>query len=71
MEWISVEDKLPEIGRRIIGATPIDEDCWSMETGKFCNPENFNGLAVLGSQPRGWWQWISHWMPLPEPPKEE
>lgn len=61
--WISVEDKLPEEGVKVL-----------------CSYENYNkhagfivAMFVNGSfygggnyAPRG----ITHWMPLPEPPKK-
>lgn len=74
MEWISVEDMLPEI-----------EDCgilvyWpgngSIETVQ-CEDyfgDITNGLDEAGNQLYTKWyksQGVTHWMPLPKPPKEE
>lgn len=59
-EWISVDDRLPEDGDEIL--------MWS---------EVFHGV-VLGDRSDGeWWNEsdiittakITHWQPLPEPPK--
>ncbi len=61
MNWISVDERLPEIGMYLIA------------TGRY-----------LEEVPVGWydgscWSWgfddaeiddVTHWMPLPEPPKE-
>lgn len=64
-EWISVKDRLPEAGKILVtdGETvTISNGAWlyrSLE-GKTRVPANYGaGLTV------------THWMPLPEPPKEE
>lgn len=71
-DWISVEDRLPEAklavlayGRRHIRKT---------ETTELPAPH----VAYTRGEDEGWFTWdygdyvyVSHWMPLPEPPKEE
>ena len=71
-EWISVEDRLPEAklavlayGRRHIRKT---------ETTELPAPH----VAYTRGEDEGWFTWdysdyvyVSHWMPLPEPPMEE
>ena len=61
--WISVEDKLPPLGQTVIvyreyawGEVKVEQGCRDLD---------------------GWWRVygtrtkrITHWMPLPEPPKE-
>ena len=65
-EWISVKDRLPEKDIRVLvwmkdneeGYTQMDTDRWS------CTME----------QGYHWVRWgksVTHWMPLPEPPKGE
>jgi hypothetical protein len=71
-EWVSVKDRLPEkdgissiyclvyetrYGQRVL---PYNEyhECWDQEDG-----DDFYSTAVGGK--------ITHWMPLPEPPKTE
>ncbi len=59
--WISVKDRLPEDGKLVI----------TFKNGLY-------ELAVYEARRHGWisgsWFWsmatVSHWMPLPEPPKE-
>lgn len=75
MEWISVNDKLP-----------TDEDSWryficmTTATGrsKGVIPMRWDVTKVRGKIVRRWkWEgrispWeVTHWMPLPDPPKEE
>ena len=62
-EWISVEDKLPEVGKVVLAFGTR-----SATTGMFQGINKRNNLW--------WWKGhtikhVSHWMPLPEPPKEE
>lgn len=65
-EWISVKDRLPEKDIRVLvwmkdneeGYTQMDTDRWS------CTME----------QGYHWIRWgksVTHWMPMPEPPKGE
>lgn len=70
MTWVSVDDRLPEVGRYVIGATPIDDEVWHIRLGRFRRPEDRDGIAVIAVDGSMGWHWISHWMPLPEPPSE-
>lgn len=68
-KWISVEDKMPHAeygesdnvlavdGHGIVEMLYFDGGCWCYPTGE----------TVVYENPR--WR-ITHWMPLPEPPKE-
>lgn len=62
--WISVEDRMPEIFRPVIV-------CREKGKGKYVVEQ---GCKDVGD----WWKvygtrikTVTHWMPLPEPPKEE
>lgn len=62
--WVSVNDRLPEIGKVVLAFGTR-----SATTGMF-RGTMINRLDV--------WMWkhntskkVTHWMPLPEPPKEE
>ena len=60
-KWINVRDKCPDIGQKVL---------------VYCKPDiEVGGMLSDG----GWWiqnvgvigdGWITHWMPLPETPKE-
>lgn len=78
-KWISVEDRLPEDlpenkEKRIIPCLVSLESTYP--NGKPNTQKRQRQLRYYGS--KGWvWEWsrigasrITHWMPLPEPPKE-
>lgn len=74
MSWISVKDRLPESDRPVL----IYCKNGAMFTGKM-QDHNFIGepdviwftYGPLGTGRRIANSRITHWMPLPEPPKEE
>ena len=60
-EWISVKDRLPEKWQNVLavrsdGKIRFDFIC---STGCWCEDVNYVGYSV------------THWMPLPQPPKGE
>jgi hypothetical protein len=61
MEWIKVEDRLPDEGQYILAA---DEDVMCA-----CTRVYFNTYECLEGGERLLWL-PTHWMPLPEPPKD-
>lgn len=70
-EWIKVEDKLPKDGENVIGF-------WPSRNGKKIDGKNF--AVTKFADDNSWWSledkdvdfcFPSHWMPLPEPPKQE
>ena len=60
MEWISVEDRLPEYGIKVLTYRRDAPEIISIEMRLYCN--RFIGLKDKLHP--------THWMPLPEPPKE-
>ena len=63
MEWISVDDRLPEIGRDYL-----------VTDGIVCMVAAFRTQAgIWDFWTIKWWDTsdVTHWMPLPEPPKED
>ena len=55
-KWISVEDRLPDHNQRVLAYRAESRD--TFEEFRMCC-----GWAIKGK--------ITHWMPLPEPPKED
>lgn len=67
-KWISVKDRLPEYGVPVLVADTRDGFVSMFSLEKRPNNKSywFNG--------EDWWldqEEITHWMPLPQPPKEE
>lgn len=60
-EWISVEERLPEVGTRVVGYDyESNVRCYFITEGRWWIDDGWNTA-------KGWG--ITHWMPLPEPPK--
>ena len=78
MNWISVEDKLPGIYIRFLAykhiyTTGFPEDIY-VATLKFRPENNQYYFEIVHSDSTVSIRWIkefSHWMPLPEKPKEK
>ena len=71
-QWISVKERLPEINKGFIGFAENKEVCncyrypdHSEDGRPVFYAQTKTGLLICGLES------ISHWMPLPEPPKEE
>lgn len=63
--WISVKERLPENGQKVI-ATFKNEGGVIVDQARYSNGEfDFASWAYV------WHENITHWMPMPEPPKEE
>ena len=77
MEWIKCSDRLPLEISKADEYESVQVNVLYMEDYE---GENGNGVGVefytVGDKPRPWGIWsnhtgnITHWMPLPEPPKE-
>ena len=62
-DWISIKDRLPERGTRCLIYA-------AQGKAHYTSIANFNGYYFGLSGRRAYWK-VTHWMPLPEPPKEE
>ena len=60
MEWISVKDQMPEQFRPVI----VYRDGNKVEQGYWDGTGYWKGYAT-------WTKHVTHWMPMPEPPKGE
>lgn len=64
-QWISVKDRLPQLGERVLcsdGTTVFEQ--YRVE------PSCVFGIWDRGGM-KSMMQNVTHWMPLPEPPKED
>lgn len=66
MEWISVKDRLPEDDQECLVAFKCCEDFAFDLSTYFASDESFIYWNDFGLR-----RDITHWMPLPEPPKDE
>jgi len=65
MEWISVKDRLPETDNEYIVALDFLEV--KSTTMNFMSiPSKWHTMSSIDVSKR-----VTHWMPLPEPPKEQ
>lgn len=63
MEWISVKDRLPEIGEKVLAYRP--SMYYTVVQTIYYGVEGWeNGYDLSGNMV------ITHWMPIPEPPKD-
>ena len=65
-QWISVEDRLPETFQRVLALT-TDYDLDPVHTLVHFNGVRAGFLAVGGRKDKN----VTHWMSLPNPPKEQ
>lgn len=66
MEWVSVNDRLPEKGERVLICTNLPFVCegyLGRENNRFVRNNTYIVESSLGK--------VTHWQPLPEPPKED
>ena len=66
--WISVKDRLPETRHAVLVYTPHYKNIWAAsmhEDGNWCILSPHSGVYLDPD----WHGPITHWMPLPEPPK--
>lgn len=82
MDWISVKDRMPEKPGHYLICTSINYwrgGCWDTNSSDGTT-EGYAGttMSVLDCYfdnthdwNRVWNNRVTHWMPLPEPPKEE
>lgn len=72
-QWISVEDILPEVGQEFL-ATDHDgfytaDDDYTIEHYKRVEVDVVFNWNSANKQPDNFWNLVTHWMPLPEPPE--
>ena len=67
--WIPVTERLPEVDLRVLTFARFKGDgSWFMDISSFSGVTN-HGIPTFWGYGEG--MVVTHWMPLPEPPKEE
>ena len=70
-EWISVDDRLPEEeGWYLVYTTPNREHK-SINKAMFCKGYAWGNFEPYWRGAGGHWANVTHWMPMPNPPKGE
>ena len=71
MEWISIEDRLPQYGCPVlIVGNGVTQDVTYILDGADDTPDWFEPYFFEhDDECKVWWNKVTHWMPLPEPPK--
>jgi len=72
MEWIDINDSLPEKGIKVLGFSNDAGETW-MSIIIHDPYAAYDGTEVIfqNDEPRVSNISVTHWMPLPEPPKKE
>ena len=65
-EWISVDDKLPEPFVSVLVQMPGEEPCPTVREG-FISNDGIWQSAMFRREPGE----VTHWQPMPQPPKGE
>ena len=62
-EWISVKDRLPEGNKNVLVCCYKNAVGYRIDITFYCDQSEYGSGWYLPAN-------ITHWMPLPEPPKE-
>lgn len=70
-QWINCKDKMPEDNTSVLFVYVSENGIKSVHYGYH---QTLKGLGSSWAKPSGGWQYcddeVTHWMPLPEPPKD-
>ena len=70
MEWISVKDRLPDHGQQVIGFIP-DEFIFTCDYDQELGFCDYWDIETENMYYRPFNDHVTHWMPLPEAPKQD
>lgn len=60
LEWIPISERLPEVNQQVL----IFDDCFNVRCGDWLGDKFEDEYGYHATD-------VTHWMPLPEPPKGE
>ena len=66
-EWISVEDRLPEMTGHVLALSNDIVNSWQQVINAYVCPE-YGNVIWEGLDGEDYLPIVTHWMPLPEPP---
>ncbi len=66
-EWINVKDRLPNREQKVLCCSRQGD----LFIGKYLDAEYVKGIAAFIDAVKDYARGTTHWMPLPEPPKED
>lgn len=72
-QWISVKNNLPKEAVKVLIYTEYNAIAYGFFTGAYYNNRPLFAMTINRNSERSWYEEIrvSHWRPLPEPPKED
>ena len=73
VEWISVDDRLPNINERVLVYIPRPDNHYNIEIAYISEGNDDYPYWVLRDKSQFYstrFHYISRWMPMPEPPKD-
>lgn len=71
--WISIEDGLPNIDEKVFVYIPKPDNHYNIEIAYISEGNDDCPYWVLGDRSQFYstrFHYISHWMPIPEPPQD-
>lgn len=69
MEWIDCKERMPELEQETLIRIPVGH-YFNIENGKYKGDGNWVG-AWCDRKGKDHAYKVTHWMPLPEPPKQQ
>jgi hypothetical protein len=67
-EWISVKDRLPVDGEYVLVYAKNGTRRYKIDSAIYCEEKKYHWRFF--DIPNYFGKYITHWMPLPEPPKD-
>ena len=72
--WISVAERLPKRGETVLCYMNFERDGSDLTWKNTITENRYDGVLVGSNPKKHVWEWqgdfVTHWMPLPEPPEE-